>query len=55
MTDLVALKAANAKRWAQAKLTRDFSSVAKRLTAPTAKARYQAVSAKTGGAMRESG
>ncbi|MCS3692001.1 lysozyme family protein [Bradyrhizobium elkanii] len=48
MTDLVALKAANANRWAKAKLTRDFSSVAKRLAAPAAKARYQAVSAKTG-------
>lgn len=46
MPDLVALKAANAKRWTQAKLTRDFSSVAKRLVA--AKARYQAVSARTG-------
>ena len=48
MTDLVTLKAANAARWAKAKTTRDFSSVAKRLAAPSAKARYQAVSAKTG-------
>jgi lysozyme family protein len=48
MTDVAALKAANAARWAKAKLTRDFSSVAKRLAAPAAKARYQAVSAKTG-------
>src|SRR6266849_1812891 len=48
MTDIVALKAANAKRWANARLTRNFSSVAKHLTAPDAKARYQAVSAKTG-------
>ena len=50
MTDLVALKAANALRWANAKLTRtaSFASVAKHLTAPDAKARYQSVSAKTG-------
>ncbi|MGX1105460.1 hypothetical protein [Bradyrhizobium elkanii] len=48
MTDLVALKAANANRWARAKLTRNFTAVAKRLVAPTAKARYQAVAAKTG-------
>src|SRR5436190_332926 len=50
MTDLVALKAANTKRWENAKLTRAGSSatVAKHLTAPDAKARYQAVSAKTG-------
>ncbi len=48
MTDLLALKAANANRWANAKLTRSFTTVAKRLVAPEAKARYQAVSAKTG-------
>lgn len=48
MTDLAALKAANAARWAKAKLTRSFGSVAKRLAAPEAKARYQAVEAKTG-------
>ncbi|MGF6434318.1 hypothetical protein [Bradyrhizobium elkanii] len=48
MTDLVALKAANANRWAKAKLTRNFTAVAKRLISPEAKARYQAVSAKTG-------
>jgi lysozyme family protein len=48
MTDLVALKAANAERWSEAKLTRssEFNPVAKRLVA--AKARYQAVEAKTG-------
>lgn len=46
MTDLTALKAANARRWAVAKATRDFTTVAKRLTA--AKARYVAVSAQTG-------
>jgi lysozyme family protein len=50
MTDLVALKAANAKRWSNARLTRtaSFATVAKHLTAPDAKARYQSVSAKTG-------
>ncbi|MCS3451917.1 lysozyme family protein [Bradyrhizobium elkanii] len=48
MTDLVALQAANANRWAKAKLTRNFTAVAKRLAAPEAKARYQAVSARTG-------
>ena len=48
MADLAALKQANAKRWANAKLTRgpEFVLVAKRLVA--AKARYQAVEAKTG-------
>lgn len=50
MTNLNALKEANAKRWANAKLTRAgmFAAVARHLTAPEAKARYQAVSAKTG-------
>jgi lysozyme family protein len=48
MTDLVALKAANTKRWLNAKLTRSFSTVAKHLTAPDAKARYKAVEARTG-------
>jgi lysozyme family protein len=48
MTDLAALKAANAKRWANARLTRDFASVAKHLVSPLAKPRYQAVAAKTG-------
>jgi lysozyme family protein len=50
MTDLNALKSANAKRWANAKLTRtaSFTAVAKHLAAPDAKARYQAVSAKSG-------
>jgi len=48
MTDLAALKAANEKRWAQARLTRSsqFNPVAARLVA--AKARYKAVEAKTG-------
>jgi lysozyme family protein len=48
MVDLVALQAANEKRWAVAKLTRgpEFVPVAKRLVA--AKARYQAASDKTG-------
>jgi len=48
MTDLVALKTANEKRWANAKLTRDFSAIAKHLIATDAKARYEAVAAKTG-------
>jgi lysozyme family protein len=46
MVDLVALKTANAKRWAAAKVTRDVTASAKRLVA--SKARYQAVEAKTG-------
>lgn len=48
MTNMVALKALNGKRWVHAETTRDFSSVARRLVAPYAKARYLAVSAKTG-------
>lgn len=46
MTDLVALKAANAKRWANAKVSRNFVGIAKALIA--SKDRYQAVEAKTG-------
>ncbi len=48
MTDLVALKAANAKRWQSAKLTRgpEFTPVVKRLVA--AKDRYVAVEKLTG-------
>lgn len=48
MANLVALRAANEKRWAAAKLTRssEFNPVAKRLVA--AKARYQAVEKATG-------
>jgi lysozyme family protein len=48
MTDLTVLRSANAKRWANAKPTRNFSSIAKHLVSPTAKPRYQAVAAKTG-------
>jgi lysozyme family protein len=48
MTNLVNLEATNAKRWTAAKLTRNFSSVAKHLVAPDAKERYQAVSTTTG-------
>jgi lysozyme family protein len=48
MTDIVALEAVNANRWAAAKPTRDFSGVARHLVAPDAKARYLFVSAKTG-------
>jgi lysozyme family protein len=47
MTDLAALKCANAKRWENAKLIRNFSSVARHLVSPSAKSTYQAVSAKT--------
>ena len=46
MTDLNALIAANAKRWASARLTRNFTPVAKSLVA--AKPRYQVVEATTG-------
>lgn len=48
MVDITALKAANLSRWKNARLTRDFSKVATRLCNPQAKARYQAVSTKTG-------
>lgn len=48
MTDLSALKAANAERWSKAKLTRNFASVARCLIDSQAKARYQTVSKYTG-------
>jgi len=48
MTDLVALKSANAHRWATATPTRNFASIARELIAPDAKARYRAVEALTG-------
>ena len=48
MTDLAALKSANAKRWANARLTRNFWSVARHLVTPDARCRYQAVAARTG-------
>jgi lysozyme family protein len=48
MTDLAALRRANAGRYSNAKLTRSFLSSARRLVAPSSKARYQAVSARTG-------
>ena len=48
MTDLSALKAANAARWQRARTTRAFAPVAKYLVAADARARYQAVEAKTG-------
>jgi lysozyme family protein len=48
MTDLVALKRANAERWAKVGLTRDFSSVATHLVSPLAKSVYRAVSSETG-------
>lgn len=46
MPDLVALKSANERRWANARLTRNFTGLAKALLA--AKPRYQSVEAKTG-------
>jgi lysozyme family protein len=48
MTDIAALKTTNARRWASARLTRDFSVVARHLVSPDARSRYQAVAAKTG-------
>ena len=48
MTDLVALARINARRWVQAKPTRNFAAIAKRLAAAVARSRYQAVSVKTG-------
>ncbi|MEH2491843.1 lysozyme family protein [Bradyrhizobium sp. AZCC 2230] len=50
MVDLTALRAANANRFARAKLTRapEFAPVAHRLAGALAKSRYQAVSARTG-------
>ncbi len=48
MVSIDALTAANAKRWINAKLSREFASVARRLVAPTAKTKYQTVSARTG-------
>lgn len=48
MTDLVALRAANLRRWSAAKVTRNFTSIARRLVAAPAKAQYQLVSERTG-------
>ena len=48
MVNLIALSAANAQRWQQATLTRNFSSVARRLVEVGAKARYLKVEALTG-------
>jgi lysozyme family protein len=48
MTDLVALQRMNAQRWANARPTRNFTSIAKRLASPDAQSRYQAVTARTG-------
>ena len=46
MTDLTALKSANAKRWANARLTRNMTPAAKALAA--VKPRYRTVEASTG-------
>jgi lysozyme family protein len=48
MTDLAALQRMNTQRWSHARPTRNFGSVAKRLTAADARSRYQAVAARTG-------
>lgn len=48
MTDLVALKAANLRRFNAARLTRSYTSTARRLVEASAKARYQSVSSRTG-------
>lgn len=46
MTDLVALKAANERRWREAKLTRNYANIIRSLIA--GKPRYQAVEKRTG-------
>lgn len=50
MPDLASLRARNAARWTNAKLTRtsEFGPVAARLAASSAKERYQAIEAETG-------
>ena len=48
MADIAALRAANEKRWANARLTRSFTSIGRQLVSLRAKAKYQAVSARTG-------
>ena len=48
MVDMAALRARNAARWAAAKPTRNFISVAKSLVSDAAKAQYQAVQKYTG-------
>lgn len=48
MVDMAALKKANAERWANARLTRNYISIAKSLVSPSAKGHYQAVEVKTG-------
>ena len=50
MANLLAITSANSKRWNIARLTRgpEFVPVAKRLAAPSAKARYQKISEATG-------
>lgn len=46
MTDLVALRAANLRRWNNAKLTRNYTTIARNLV--EAKSRYQSVAMSTG-------
>jgi hypothetical protein len=47
MSSNVALIATNADRWANAKLTQDFTAIACHLVSPNAKSRYEAFSAGT--------
>src|ERR1700681_3303171 len=48
MVDMAALKALNAQRWAAAKPTRNFNSIAECLVAGPAKAQYTTVQQYTG-------
>lgn len=48
MVDIDTLKSVNNRRWENAKLTRNFAAVAKRLVSAGAKATYENVSARTG-------
>jgi lysozyme family protein len=48
MVDLVALRDANARRWAAARPIRNFASVARALVEPNAKQRYKILAARTG-------
>jgi lysozyme family protein len=48
MTDLLALQRLNSQRWINARLTRNFGTIARRLISPSARSRYQVVSARTG-------
>jgi lysozyme family protein len=47
MVDIAELRKLNAQRWGAMSLTRNFTSVARSLVAPSAKIRYQSVSLRT--------